>query len=136
MIASRRGSTKSSPWTTRWRSAVGRSTGGFLEERFGAVYSAKVGDPPPPTLLMALLSYDAEDFVNQLRSMNATPHVAQSTKRPLVGDRRRQHATRRIAVSQRTESAMNAPAGRLPSSFVSGGSARRHNKQIHSVYCS
>ena len=108
----------------------------FLEERFGAVYSAKVGDPPLPTLLMAGLSYDAEDFVNQLRSMNATPHVAQSTKRPLVGDRRPHIATRRIAVGQRTESAMNAPAGRLPSSFVSGGSARRHNKQIHSVYCS
>ena len=28
----------------------------FLEERFGAVYPAKAGDPPPPTLLMAGLS--------------------------------------------------------------------------------
>ncbi len=56
MIASRRGSTKSSTWTTRWRSAVGRSTGRFLEERFGAVYPAKAGDPPP-TLLMAGLSF-------------------------------------------------------------------------------
>jgi hypothetical protein len=33
----------------------------------------------------------AEDFVNDLRSMNAAPH-----KRPLVGDRRPHHATRRI----------------------------------------
>jgi hypothetical protein len=69
------------PLTKRGRAIDWR----FLEEQFGAVYSAKVGDPPLPTLLMAGLSYDAEDFVNQLRSMNATPHVAQSTKRPLAG---------------------------------------------------
>jgi IS5 family transposase len=55
MISSRRGSTRSSTWTTRWRSWVERSTG-VLEERFGAVYSDKVGHPPLSARLMAGLS--------------------------------------------------------------------------------
>ena len=36
-------------------------------------------DRPRPITLGADKAYDAEDFVNELRSMNATPHVAQNT---------------------------------------------------------
>ena len=36
-------------------------------------------DRPAPITLGADKGYDAEDFVNELRSMNATPHVAQNT---------------------------------------------------------
>ena len=36
------------------------------------------GDRPRPITLGADKAYDAEDFVNELRSMNATPHVAQN----------------------------------------------------------
>jgi hypothetical protein len=35
-------------------------------------------DRPRPITLGADNAYDAEDFVNELRSMNATPHVAQN----------------------------------------------------------
>jgi Transposase DDE domain len=36
-------------------------------------------DRPKPITLGADKAYEAEDFVNELRSMNATPHVAQNT---------------------------------------------------------
>ncbi len=36
-------------------------------------------DRPHAVTLGADKAYDAEDFVNELRSMNATPHVAQNT---------------------------------------------------------
>jgi Transposase DDE domain len=36
-------------------------------------------DRPKPVTLGADKTYDAEDFVNELPSMNATPHVAQNT---------------------------------------------------------
>jgi hypothetical protein len=36
-------------------------------------------DRPTPITLGADKAYDSEDFVNELRSMNATPHVAQNT---------------------------------------------------------
>jgi len=65
-----------------------------LEREFAAIYSP-IGRPsiPPEKLLRAMLlqdrptaitlgadkAYDAEDFVNELRSMNVTPHVAQNT---------------------------------------------------------
>src|ERR1700728_3960026 len=49
---------------------------------------------PRPITLAADKGYDAEDFVNELRSMNATPHVAQHTNRrsPAVDGRTRRHA--------------------------------------------
>jgi hypothetical protein len=44
-------------------------------------------DRPTPIALGADKAYDAEDFVNELRSMHATPHVAQNTSgRILVED--------------------------------------------------
>jgi len=44
------------PGSQRSPSSVGRSTGASLEQRFGAVYTDKVGHPPLPTRLMAGLS--------------------------------------------------------------------------------
>ncbi len=38
-------------------------------------------DRPKPITLGADTAYDTEDFINELRSMNATPHVAQNTNR-------------------------------------------------------
>ena len=35
-------------------------------------------DQPRPITLGADKAYDAEDFFNELRSMNATPHVTQN----------------------------------------------------------
>jgi hypothetical protein len=49
------------------------------------------GDRPRPITLGADKAYDAEDFVNELRSMNATPHV----RRTPMGVPRRLTAVRR-----------------------------------------
>jgi len=58
-------------------------------------------DRPRPITLGADKAYDAEDFVNELRSMNATPHVAQNTngRSSAIDGRTTRHAG--YAVSQR-----------------------------------
>ena len=58
-------------------------------------------DRPAPITLGADKGYDAEDFVNELRSMNVTPHVAQNTngRRSAIDGRTTRHAG--YAVSQR-----------------------------------
>ena len=49
-------------------------------ERIAALHMIESrADRPTPITLGADKGYDAEDFVNELRSMNVTPHVAQST---------------------------------------------------------
>jgi transposase len=49
-------------------------------ERIAALHMIEPrADRPTPVTLGADKAYDAEDFVNELRSMNATPHVAQNT---------------------------------------------------------
>src|SRR5277367_6168959 len=49
-------------------------------ERIAALHMIEPrADRPTPITLGADKAYDAEDFVNELRSMNATPHVAQNT---------------------------------------------------------
>jgi Transposase DDE domain len=50
-------------------------------------------DRPRPITLGADKAYDAEDFVNELRSMNATPARGARMRMPLVGDRRPHDAT-------------------------------------------
>ena len=51
-------------------------------ERIAALHMIEPrADRPKPITLGADKAYDAEDFVNELRSMNATPHVAQNTNR-------------------------------------------------------
>jgi hypothetical protein len=56
---------------------------------------------PRPITLGADNAYDAEDFVNELRSMNATPHVAQnnSGRSSMIDGRTTRHAG--YAISQR-----------------------------------
>ena len=51
---------------------------------------------PKPTTLAADKAYDAGEFAHELRSVNATPHVAQNTHPPLVGVRRPYHAPCRL----------------------------------------
>ena len=58
-------------------------------------------DRPRPITLGADKAYDAEDFVNELRSMNVTPHVAQNTS----GARRRSTAARRGIRAMRSANA-------------------------------
>jgi hypothetical protein len=49
-------------------------------ERIAALHMIEPrADRPRPITLGADKAYDAEDFVNELRSINATPHVAQNT---------------------------------------------------------
>jgi len=56
-------------------------------------------DRPGRITLGADKGYDAEDFVNELRSMNVTPHVAAKTKGSALDGRTTRHAG--YAVSQR-----------------------------------
>src|SRR5579859_6801061 len=49
-------------------------------ERVAALHMIEPrADRPTAITLGADKAYDAEDFVNELRSMNVTPHVAQNT---------------------------------------------------------
>lgn len=58
-------------------------------------------DRPRPITLGADKAYDAEEFVNELRSMNATAHVAQNTngRSSAIDGRTTRHAG--YAISQR-----------------------------------
>src|ERR1700757_4826006 len=71
-------------------------------ERVAALHMIEPpADQPRPITLGADKGYDAEDFVNELRSMNATPHVAQNTngRASAIDGRTTRHAG--YAVSQR-----------------------------------
>jgi transposase len=71
-------------------------------ERIAALHMIEPrGDRPRPITLGADKAYDAEDFVNELRSMNATPHVAQNVngRSSAIDGRTTRHAG--YAVSQR-----------------------------------
>src|SRR5271165_7010585 len=71
-------------------------------ERIAALHMIEPrADRPTPITLGADKAYDTEDFVNELRSMNATPHVAQNTsgRSSAIDGRTTRHAG--YAVSQR-----------------------------------
>src|SRR3984957_2945004 len=71
-------------------------------ERIAALHMIEPrADRPTPITLGADKAYDAEDFVNELRSMNATPHVAQnaSGRSSAIDRRTTRHAG--YALSQR-----------------------------------
>ena len=71
-------------------------------ERIAALHMIEPrADRPRPITLGADKGYDAEDFVNELRSMNATPHVAQNTsgRSSAIDGRTTRHAG--YALSQR-----------------------------------
>ena len=71
-------------------------------ERVAALHMIEPhADRPRPITLGADKAYDAEDFVNELRSMNVTPHLAQNTsgRRSAIDGRTTRHAG--YGVSQR-----------------------------------
>jgi transposase len=71
-------------------------------ERIAALHMIEPrADRPTPITLGADKAYDTQDFVNELRSMNATPHVAQnlSGRASAIDGRTTRHAG--YAVSQR-----------------------------------
>ena len=71
-------------------------------ERLAALHMIEPrADRPQAITLGADKAYDAEDFVNELRSMKVTPHVAQNTsgRRSAIGGRTTRHGG--YAVSQR-----------------------------------
>jgi Transposase DDE domain len=71
-------------------------------ERVAALYMIEPrADRPQAITLGADKAYDAEDFVNELRSMKVTPHVAQNTsgRSSAIDGRTTRHAG--YAVSQR-----------------------------------
>ncbi|HEU4357318.1 MAG TPA: IS5 family transposase [Xanthobacteraceae bacterium] len=71
-------------------------------ERIAALHMIEPrADRPRPITLGADKAYDADDFVNELRSMNATPHVAQnaSGRSSAIDGRTTRHAG--YAMSQR-----------------------------------
>ena len=71
-------------------------------ERIAALHMIEPrADRPRPITLGADKAYDAEDFVNELRSLNATPHVAQNTngRSSAIDGRTTRHAG--YAISQR-----------------------------------
>jgi hypothetical protein len=75
-------------------------------ERMAAVHMTEPhADQPTAITLGADKAYDAEDFVNELRSVNVTPHVAQNTsgRSSAIDERTTRHGG--YAVSQRIEEA-------------------------------
>ena len=66
-------------------------------------------DRPVRVTLGADKGYDAEDFVNELRSMNVTPHVAAKAKGSAIDARTTRHAG--YAVSQRIRKRIEEPFG-------------------------
>ncbi|ESX98055.1 hypothetical protein X753_31690 [Mesorhizobium sp. LNJC399B00] len=75
-------------------------------ERVAALHMIEPrADRPQTITLGADKAYDAQDFINELRSMKVTPHVAQNTngRRSAIDGRTTRHGG--YAVSQRTASA-------------------------------
>jgi transposase/IS5 family transposase len=66
-------------------------------------------DRPVRITLGADKGYDAEDFVNELRSMNVTPHVAAKAKGSAIDRRTTRHAG--YALSQRIRKRIEEPFG-------------------------
>ena len=78
-------------------------------------------DRPSRVTLGADKGYDAADFVNELRSMNVTPHVAQNTSRRRSAIDRRTTRHPGYGVSQRIRSGSrkgSAGSRRWPGSCV------------------
>lgn len=66
-------------------------------ERVAALHMIEPrADRPQAITLGADKAYDAEVFVNELRSMNVTPHVAQNHQRPQFSDRRTHDPAQRL----------------------------------------
>ena len=74
---------------------------GHAERTAALVMIEKRADRPNRITLGADKAYDAEDFLNELRAMNVTPHVAQNDSRRRSGIDRRTTRHPGYAVSQR-----------------------------------
>ena len=87
-------------------------------ERIAALHMIEPrADRPRPITLGADKAYDAEDFVNELRSMNATPHVAQNTSgrsSAIDGRTTRHRATRSASASASGSKKPSAGSRRSP----------------------
>lgn len=80
-------------------------------ERVAALHMIEPrADRPTAITLGADKAYDAEDFVNELRSMNMTPHVAQNTSGRSSG-----------STGERPDTAV------MPSASASASPSRRHS---------
>ena len=94
-------------------------------ERIAALHMIEPrADRPRPITLGADKAYDAEDFVNELRSMNAHAARGAEHQRPLVGDRRPHDATRGL----RREPDASANGSRRPSAGSRPSPARSKTK--------
>ena len=99
-------------------------------ERIAALHMIKPrGDRPMPITLGADKGYDAEDFVNELRSMNVSPHVAAKAKGSAIDGRTTRHAGYRASqvIRKRIEEpfgwAKSAAGAFFPKRQISGYSA-------------
>jgi transposase len=82
---------------------------GHAERNAALVMIEPRADRPIRITLGADKGYDAEDFVNQLRSMNVTPHVAAKAKGSAIDGRTTRHAG--YAISQRIRKRIEEPFG-------------------------
>ena len=96
----------------------------------GAAYGRAARRPPTRITLGADKAYDAEDFVNELRAMNVTPHVAQNTngRSSAIDGRTTRHAGYASASAsasgsrRRSAGSRRSPARSKPSSVAASGS--------------
>jgi Transposase DDE domain len=90
-----------SPGSMRRPATVDPAGGGHAERAAALHMIEPRADRPTAITLGADKAYDAEDFVNELRSMNVTPHVAQKTsgRSSAIDGRTTRHGG--YAVSQR-----------------------------------
>ena len=98
-------------------------------ERIAALHMIEPrADQPRRISLGADKGYDAEDFVNELRSMNVTPHVAAKAKRSALDGRTTRHATYRL--SQIIRKRIEEPFGWIKSA---GGFAKTRLRGLAKV---
>jgi IS5 family transposase len=83
--------------------------GGHAERMAALAMIELRADRPGRITLGADKGYDAEDFVNELRSMNVTPHVAAKAKGSAIDGRTTRHAG--YALSQRARKKIEEPFG-------------------------
>lgn len=98
-------------------------------ERIAALHMIEPrADRPGRISLGADKGYDAEDFVNELRSMNVTPHVAAKAKHSALDGRTTRHATYRL--SQIIRKRIEEPFGWIKSA---GGFAKTRLRGLAKV---
>lgn len=98
-------------------------------ERIAALHMIEPrADRPRRISLGADKGYDAEDFVNELRSMNVTPHIAAKAKHSAIDGRTTRHAAYRL--SQIIRKRIEEPFGWIKSA---GGFAKTRLRGLAKV---